>query len=329
MGRRHRARPTSSARSPTSPRSSRPPTAPAPGSSSTPCTSPRIDRIDITARRAATPSSPARTSGTARTPVCCGPTRHCSTRCRWPRCARRPTVDRGAGRPARRASRPSPPSPRPPGSCSTNGLDQLATAEATVFAPLLDGLLATPGVRVWGPTDAADAHAYRRLHGRRPDARRRRRRARRATASPRGPVTRTRSRSSTSSDSPTPAAWCERASSRTSNRPTSPASCAWSNDSRRAASAVTANVRPPRRPDDTAGCVARPRKCAGHFRSSSRLAIGASDSPWTRQTFTVTALVLRPTPARRRSGRARRRRGVDDVEGGEVLVDLARLGWRR
>jgi len=31
------------------------------------------------------------------------------------------------------------------------GLDHIAAAEAKVFAPLLDGLLAMPGVRVWGP----------------------------------------------------------------------------------------------------------------------------------------------------------------------------------
>jgi selenocysteine lyase/cysteine desulfurase len=31
------------------------------------------------------------------------------------------------------------------------GLDRIAEAEAKVFAPLLEGLLAMPGVRVWGP----------------------------------------------------------------------------------------------------------------------------------------------------------------------------------
>lgn len=33
------------------------------------------------------------------------------------------------------------------------GLDQIAAAEAEVFAPLLDGLAAIPGVRIWGPAD--------------------------------------------------------------------------------------------------------------------------------------------------------------------------------
>jgi selenocysteine lyase/cysteine desulfurase len=36
------------------------------------------------------------------------------------------------------------------------GMDRLAAAEATVFAPLLDGLLAIPGVTVWGPHDLVD-----------------------------------------------------------------------------------------------------------------------------------------------------------------------------
>ena len=48
---------------------------------------------------AATSSSPARTSGTARTPACCAPTRRCSTSCPSPRSARPPTAARAAGRP--------------------------------------------------------------------------------------------------------------------------------------------------------------------------------------------------------------------------------------
>ena len=36
------------------------------------------------------------------------------------------------------------------------GVEALADAEAAVFAPLLDGLLATDGVTVWGPHDAAE-----------------------------------------------------------------------------------------------------------------------------------------------------------------------------
>ncbi len=36
------------------------------------------------------------------------------------------------------------------------GLDDIAAAEAAVFAPLLEGLQATPGVRVWGPQDTTD-----------------------------------------------------------------------------------------------------------------------------------------------------------------------------
>jgi selenocysteine lyase/cysteine desulfurase len=36
------------------------------------------------------------------------------------------------------------------------GMDRLAEAEAAVFAPLLDGLCAIPGVTVWGPHDLVD-----------------------------------------------------------------------------------------------------------------------------------------------------------------------------
>jgi cysteine desulfurase family protein (TIGR01976 family) len=36
------------------------------------------------------------------------------------------------------------------------GMDRLAAAEAAVFAPLLDGLAAIPGVTVWGPHDLVD-----------------------------------------------------------------------------------------------------------------------------------------------------------------------------
>lgn len=36
------------------------------------------------------------------------------------------------------------------------GLDGIAAAEATVFAPLLDGLQAIAGVRLWGPSSARD-----------------------------------------------------------------------------------------------------------------------------------------------------------------------------
>jgi selenocysteine lyase/cysteine desulfurase len=35
------------------------------------------------------------------------------------------------------------------------GMDQLAAAEAALFDPLVDGLRAIPGVRVWGETDPA------------------------------------------------------------------------------------------------------------------------------------------------------------------------------
>ena len=95
-----------------------------------------------------------------------------------------------------------------------------------MFAPLLEGLQATPGVRVWGPQDTADRTptvAFT-VDGRTPDAVAAD--AGRAPASPRGPATRTPSRSSTSSASPARAAPCGRAWSRTSSRTTSPGCCA-------------------------------------------------------------------------------------------------------
>jgi selenocysteine lyase/cysteine desulfurase len=36
------------------------------------------------------------------------------------------------------------------------GMEDLAAAEAEVFQPLLDGLVAIPGVNVWGPHDLVD-----------------------------------------------------------------------------------------------------------------------------------------------------------------------------
>ena len=35
-------------------------------------------------------------------------------------------------------------------------MDRIEAEERAVFAPLLDGLLAIPGVKVWGPHDLAD-----------------------------------------------------------------------------------------------------------------------------------------------------------------------------
>ena len=82
---------------------------------------------------------------------------------------------------ARRASRRSPPSRRPRAFLLDAGLDHLADAEAKVFAPLLDGLLAMPGVRGVGAADDRGPHADGRVHGRRPPSRRGRRRRWRAT----------------------------------------------------------------------------------------------------------------------------------------------------
>ena len=127
----------------------------APGSSSTPCTSPRTAR-STSPRSAATCSSPAPTSGTARTPACCAATRRCSTRCPSPRSVRPPT--RGPRRWETGTSNFEAIAAIAAAAefLLEEGLDRIGADEARVRRQLLDGLGEIGGVRLWGPATMDD-----------------------------------------------------------------------------------------------------------------------------------------------------------------------------
>ena len=201
-------------------RSSPPPTTPAPGCSSTPCTSPRTAAststalgCDVLVTQPVQVVRPARRRARA-------PTRRSSTSCPSPRSGRR--ADRGprrweTGTPSFEAIAAVDAAAR---FLLDEGLDRLAAAEAARLRPAARRAAgASHGVHGLGPADDGRPHADGRLHGRRArtptqvaDG------AGRASASPRGPATPTPSRSSTSSASPTRAASCAPASSPTSTR---------------------------------------------------------------------------------------------------------------
>ena len=198
------APPTCSARSPTSRRSSPPPTTPAPACSSTPCTSPRTAAIDVAAHRLRRPRhQPVQVVRPARR-----------------RAVRRPgAARRAAGRqgPPGRRPRPAPLGDghaelrghrrrrrRGRASCSTSGSTRIGRRRGRRVRPAARrAARRSTGVTRVGSADDGRPHADGRLHRRRPPPRRRRRRRSPPSASPRGPATPTPSRPSTSSASPT------------------------------------------------------------------------------------------------------------------------------
>ncbi len=97
--------------------------------------------VDHRRARGSTPSSPRPTSGTARTPECCGWRRTSASRSSRTRSGRRPTPRRSGSRPARPRSRPSPGSAPQPHFSARSAWSGSRSTRRRCFGPLLDGLL--------------------------------------------------------------------------------------------------------------------------------------------------------------------------------------------